>query len=67
MVRQHHRLNRLEFEQTLRDSEGKGNWVCCSLWGHKGLNTGEQLNSSNNNLEEEELTGISLPSHCLLH
>ena len=67
MVRQHHWLNRCEFEQTLGDSEGKGIWVRCSPWGHKGLNTAEWLNSSNNNLEEEQVTGISLPSHCLLH
>ena len=26
----HHRLNGHEFEQTLRDSEGQGNLVCCS-------------------------------------
>ena len=24
-----------EFEQTLGDSDGQGNMVCCSLWGHK--------------------------------
>ena len=34
LVRQHHWLNRHEFEQTLRVTEGKGNWVCCSPWGH---------------------------------
>ena len=31
----HHRLNGHEFEQTLRDSEGQGNLVCCSPWGCK--------------------------------
>ena len=31
----HHRLNGHEFEQTLQDSEGQGNLVCCSPWGSK--------------------------------
>ena len=33
MVGWHHRLNGLEFEQTLGDSEGQGSLVCCSPWG----------------------------------
>ena len=39
VVRWHHRLNRHEFEQTLGDSEGQRNSVCCSSWGHKELDT----------------------------
>ena len=35
MVGWHHQLNGCEFEQTLGDSEGQGNLVCCSPWGHK--------------------------------
>ena len=35
MVRQHHRLNGHEFEQTLGDSEGQGSLVGCSPWGHE--------------------------------
>ena len=35
MVVQHHWLNGHEFEQTSRDSEGQGNLVCYSPWGHK--------------------------------
>ena len=31
IIRQHHQLNRLEFEQTLEDSEGQGILACCSL------------------------------------
>ena len=34
-----------EFEQTLGDSEGHGGLVCCSLWGHKGLDMTEHLNN----------------------
>ena len=33
----HHRLNRHEFKQTLRDTEGQGNLVCCSSKGQKEL------------------------------
>ena len=39
-------LNGHEFEQTLADSEGQGSLVCCSPWGHKGLDRTEQLNSN---------------------
>ena len=41
----HHRLNGHEFEQTLGDSEGQGNLVCCGPWGHKESDTTEQLNN----------------------
>ena len=37
IIRQHHQLNRLEFEQTLEDSEGQGILACCSLWCCKEL------------------------------
>ena len=40
----HHRLNRHEFEQALRDGEGQGNLVCCSPSGHKESDKTEQLN-----------------------
>ena len=33
----HHQLNGHEFEQTLGDTEGKGNLACSSPWGHKEL------------------------------
>ena len=42
----HHRLNGHEFEQTLGDGEGQGSLVCCSPWGHKELDTTEQLNGN---------------------
>ena len=41
-----HRLSGHEFEQTLGDSEGQGSLVCCSPWGHKKLDTAEQLNNN---------------------
>ena len=34
-VKQHHQLNKHEFEQTLGDSEGQGRLVCYSPWDHK--------------------------------
>ena len=39
MVRQHHRLNEHELEQTLGDSEGQGSLECCSPWDLKELDT----------------------------
>ena len=44
MVRWHHQINGHEFEQTLGDSEGQGNLVCCSPWGCKESDTTERLN-----------------------
>ena len=35
----HHRLDGLEFEQTLGDSEGQGGLACCGLWGLKESGT----------------------------
>ena len=45
MVGWHHLLNGHESEQTLGDSKGQGNLVCCSSWGHKASDTTEQLNN----------------------
>ena len=64
----HHRLNGHEFEQTLGDREGQGSLAWCSPWGHKELDTTEQLN--NNNLGEltpaSTITKTLLPlSQCL--
>ena len=44
IVRQHHQLNGHEFEQAPGDGQGQGSQVCCSPWGHKELDTTEQLN-----------------------
>ena len=45
MVGLHHQLNGHEFEQALGDGEWHGILACCSLWGHKGLDTTERLNN----------------------
>ena len=47
MVGRHHQLNGQKFEQALGDGEEQGSKVCCSSWGHKELNTTEQLNYNN--------------------
>ena len=44
MVGWHHRLNGHEFEQAPGFGDGQGSLVCCSPWGHKELDTTEQLN-----------------------
>ena len=33
-----------EFEQALGVVDKQGSLVCCCPWGHKGLDTSEQLN-----------------------
>ena len=40
----HHRLNGHELRQALRVGDEQGSLACCSPWGHKELDTTEQLN-----------------------
>ena len=40
----HHRLNGHEFEWTPGVGDGQRGLVCCNSWGHKELDTTEQLN-----------------------
>ena len=44
MVGWHHRLDGHEFEQTPGAGKGQGSLTCCSPWGHKELDTTDQLN-----------------------
>ena len=44
MVGWHHQLDGHEFEQALGVGDGQGVLACCSPWGHKELDTTEQLN-----------------------
>ena len=46
MVRRHHRLDGLEFEQALGVGDRQGSLWCCSPWGHKESDTTEQLNNN---------------------
>ena len=43
MVRQHHRLNGHNFEQTLGDNEGQGSLAGCSPLSHKELDNNEDF------------------------
>ena len=45
MVGWNHPFNGYEFEQALGDDEGQGSLECCSPWGHKELDTTEQMNN----------------------
>ena len=42
----HHQLNGHEFEQNLGNGEEQGILACCSLWGHKELETTKWLNNN---------------------
>ena len=44
MVGWHHQLDGYQFEHALGVGDGQGSLVCCSPWGHKELDTTEQLN-----------------------
>ena len=44
MVGWHHRPDVHEFEWTLGVGDGQGGLACCDSWGHKELDTTEQLN-----------------------
>ena len=43
----HHQLNGHVSEQALGDGEGQESLAFCSPWGHKELNTTEQLKNNN--------------------
>ena len=44
VVEWHHQHNGHEFGKTLGVGDGQGGLACCSPWGHKELDTTEQLN-----------------------
>ena len=44
MVGWHHQLSGHEFVWTPAVGDGQGGLVCCGSWGHKELDTTEQLN-----------------------
>ena len=51
MVGWHHQLDGREFRQALGVGDEQGGLVCCSPWGHKELDTTEQLNNNNKSLK----------------
>ena len=44
IVEWHHQLNGREFKQAPGVGDGQGSLACCGSWGHKELDTTEQLN-----------------------
>ena len=60
MVGWHHQLNGHGFGWTLGVGDGQGSLACCSSWGHKELDTTEQLNWTelNSLLYDPTLTSI---------
>ena len=54
MVGWHHRLNELEFEQTLGVGDEQGSLVCCSPWCHKEMDMTEQLNGTESFLRAQK-------------
>ena len=44
MVGWHHRIDGHKFDQILGVGDGQGSLACCIPWGHKELDTTEQLN-----------------------
>ena len=57
MVGWHHRLNGLEFHQTLGDSEGPGSLECCRPWGRKESDM-TQLRTATNNIKKITEPGL---------
>ena len=51
MVRLHHQLNGLQFEQALEVGDGQGSLACYSPWGCKEFNMTERLNWTELNWE----------------
>ena len=54
MVGWHHRLDGRDFGWTLGLGDGQGSLACCDSWGHKELDTTEQLNWTEANKAFEE-------------
>ena len=72
MVGWHHQLNGHEFEQAPGDGEGQGSLACCSPWGHKELDTNEQMSNTttvnkynmNPHCQTPGLKELSPLTHC---
>ena len=56
MVGLYHQLNGHEFERTLGVGAGQGSLACCSLWGHKQLDTTEWLNWTDSQTQMQKVS-----------
>ena len=63
MVRQPHRLNEHESDQTPGESEGQRSLVCYSLWGLKEVDLTERLNDNNSNQAKHQETEVTENLH----
>ena len=65
MVGRHHRLDRQEFEQALRDAEGQGSLACCSPCGCKDSDMTQQLNNTSGlKGGPKEVVHVLIPRIC---
>ena len=62
MVRWHHWLDRLEFEQSLGVGDEQGGLACCSPWGCKESNMTERLNWTETSIRNHHFL-----YHCSYH
>ena len=70
MVRWHHLLNGVEFEQTPEDSEGQGSLAHCSTWGCKesdNLVTEQQLKHYNTSVNKHKYMNVRVQSKKFTH
>ena len=64
IVGRHHQLNGHEFEQALGAGDEQGSLECCRPWAHKELDTTQQLNwtdyqlNNNNKCEQDTVLGM---------
>ena len=63
MVGWHHWLNGYEFQQTPGNSIAQGSLACCSSWGHKELDTTEELNNTTQKFWFKSRNLITLKSY----
>ena len=66
MVGWHHWLDKHEFGQTLGAGDGQGGLVCCSPWGHKELDTTEQLNWTESLLQVRDEDTLTYTHHVFV-
>ena len=66
MVGWYHWINGHEFEQALGAGDGQRGLACCSPWGHKELDTTEQLKNSNKILPLNHFPPAARNSHSML-
>ena len=66
MVGWHHWINGHECEQALGAGDGQRGLACCSPWGHKELDTTEQLKNSSKILPLNHFPPAARNSHSML-